>query len=185
MADPWRALEEGEEEDYQGRKPPEEAEQNEEETKVLKEIINHLKEELNIDPTTIALAALNLSIGSTNLLEEGNEDWIKQSTSKNHRNDRRDSKFKSRRRTDQDNGRPDEDMERFRVEVGHRDRVKPGNLVGAIANETGLHGRMIGRIRIFETYSLVDLPKKMPEKIFTSLKRIKVMNRELQINRSE
>ena len=43
-------------------------------------------------------------------------------------------------------------MERFRVEVGHRDRVKPGNLVGAIANETGLHGRMIGRIKIFESY---------------------------------
>ena len=43
-------------------------------------------------------------------------------------------------------------MERFRVAVGHRDRVKPGNLVGAIANETGLKGRMIGRIQIFDEH---------------------------------
>ena len=74
-------------------------------------------------------------------------------------------------------------MERFRVAVGHRDRVKPGNLVGAIANETGLKGRMIGRIQIFESYSLIDLPKGMPENIFKDLRNLKVMNRELQISR--
>ena len=75
-------------------------------------------------------------------------------------------------------------MERFRVEVGNRDRVKPGNLVGAIANESGLQGRMIGRIQIFDCYSLVDLPKGMPDKVFKDLKRIKVMNKELQIHRA-
>jgi len=75
-------------------------------------------------------------------------------------------------------------MDRFRVEVGHRDRVKPGNLVGAIANESGLQGRMIGRIQIFESYSLIDLPKGMPENVFKSLKRLKVMNRELKIQRN-
>jgi ATP-dependent RNA helicase DeaD len=65
--------------------------------------------------------------------------------------------------------------------VGHRDRVKPGNLVGAIANESGLQGRMIGRIQIFESHSLVDLPKGMPNDVFNNLKHLKVMNRELQI----
>tara|TARA_B100001964_G_C13789233_1_gene403722 strand:- start:255 stop:485 length:231 start_codon:yes stop_codon:yes gene_type:complete len=75
-------------------------------------------------------------------------------------------------------------MERFRVEVGHRDRVKPGNLVGAIANESGLEGRMIGRIQIFESHSLVDLPKGMPEDVFKDLKRLRVMNRELHIQRA-
>ncbi len=92
---------------------------------------------------------------------------------------------KQRRRGDFDNNRIEDEMERFRVEVGHRDRVKPGNLVGAIANEAGLKGRMIGRIRIFENYSLVDLPKQMPDKVFQALKRVKVMNRELQINRTD
>ena len=74
-------------------------------------------------------------------------------------------------------------MERFRIEVGWQDRVKPGNIVGAIANEAGLNGRSIGRIQIFDSHSMVDLPKGMPEDVFTSLKRLRVMNKELQISR--
>ena len=65
----------------------------------------------------------------------------------------------SRRKNDRNPLSPENNMERFRVAVGHRDRVKPGNLVGAIANESGLNGRMIGRIQIFDNYSLIDLPK--------------------------
>mgnify|MGYP003329982173 FL=1 len=73
-------------------------------------------------------------------------------------------------------------MDRYRIEVGWRDRVKPGNIVGAIANEAGLNGRSIGRIQIFDAHSFVDLPKGMPEDVFQGLRRLKVMNRELQIS---
>lgn len=155
-----------------------------EETSILEGLIENVEKELEIDPRQITLAALNLAIGTSSLLEKGNEDWIKQSAQRSIRNDRRDKNFKQRRKGEYDNNRQDDDMDRFRVEVGHRDRVKPGNLVGAIANETGLKGRMIGRIRIFEDHSLVDLPKQMPEQVFNALKKVKVMNRELQINRN-
>jgi ATP-dependent RNA helicase DeaD len=74
-------------------------------------------------------------------------------------------------------------MERFRIEVGWRDRVKPGNIVGAIANEAGLNGRSIGRIHIFDTHSTVDLPRGMPDDVFNGLRNLKVMNRELRISR--
>ena len=74
-------------------------------------------------------------------------------------------------------------MERFRIEVGWRDRVKPGNIVGAIANEAGLQGRSIGRIRIYDTHSTVDLPRGMPEDVFRDLQNLRVMNRALQISR--
>jgi len=152
---------------------------------ILEDLINNVEKELNIDPKELTLAALNLAVGFNALLENGNEDWIKQSAQRNTRNDRRDNKFKQRRRGDFDNNRLEDEMDRFRVEVGHRDRVKPGNLVGAIANEAGLKGRSIGRIRIFENYSLVDLPKQMPDNVFQALKKVKVMNRELQINRAD
>ena len=88
------------------------------------------------------------------------------------------------RRTERASRPPEENMQRYRVEVGHRDRVKPGNLVGAIAGETGLQGRMIGRIQIFDNHSLVDLPKGMPEDVFNNLRRLRVMNRELQITQA-
>ena len=77
------------------------------------------------------------------------ENWIKQCSRNNRREDRQEGRTHIRRRNDRDSSTPERNMERFRVEVGHRDRVKPGNLVGAIANETGLKGRMIGRILIF------------------------------------
>jgi len=143
---------------------------NPEEANILEELIKNVEKELDIDPKDLTLAALNLAVGFNALLENGNEDWIRQSAQRNTRNDRRDNKFKQRRRGDFDNNRLEDEMDRFRVEVGHRDRVKPGNLVGAIANEAGLKGRMIGRIRIFENYSLVDLPKQMPDNVFHSTK---------------
>jgi hypothetical protein len=53
---------------------------------------------------------------------------------------------------------PDAGMETFRIEVGYDHGVKPGNIVGAIANEAQLEAKHIGRIEIFEDHSFVDLP---------------------------
>ena len=158
--------------------------ENEEESALIEELITKLSSELELQPADIAFAAINLSLGNTPLMMNEDENWIKNTDSRKFRNDRRDERGRSRRKNDYDGRNIEENMERFRVEVGYRDRVKPGNLVGAIANETGLKGRMIGRIQIFESHSLIDLPKKMPNDIFNNLKRVKVMNRELQINRS-
>ena len=74
-------------------------------------------------------------------------------------------------------------METFRVEVGHANQVKPGNLVGAIANETGISGAQIGQINIYDDYSTVDLPVGMPTKMFHDLKRVWVVGRQLDISR--
>ena len=131
----------------------------------------------------LAAAALKLAVGDQPLLVQGDESWLKTPHRADRRDDRRDPRGRERRRGDRDSRPPEDNMMRYRVEVGYRDRVKPGNLVGAIANESGLQGRMIGRIQIFDNFSLVDLPKGMPEDIFDCLKRLKVMNRELRIQR--
>jgi ATP-dependent RNA helicase DeaD len=74
-------------------------------------------------------------------------------------------------------------METFRVEVGHAQQVKPGNLVGAIANEIGIAGGRIGRIEIFENHSTVDLPVGMPNDMFHHLKKVRVGGQPLEISR--
>jgi ATP-dependent RNA helicase DeaD len=56
-------------------------------------------------------------------------------------------------------------------------------LVGAIANETGLNGKSIGRIQIFDAYSTVDLPTGMPDDVLQSLRQLRVLNKPLQITR--
>jgi ATP-dependent RNA helicase DeaD len=73
-------------------------------------------------------------------------------------------------------------MDRFRVEVGHNHNVKPGNIVGAIANEADLDSKFIGRINIFDDYSLVDLPENMPKELLAKLRQARVIGQRLNIS---
>ncbi len=81
--------------------------------------------------------------------------------------------------------RVEEGMESFRIEVGDVHGVKPGNIVGAIANEAGIDGEFIGRIEIYEDFSTVDLPEGMPRDIFRELKKVWVAGQQLKIKRLE
>jgi ATP-dependent RNA helicase DeaD len=74
-------------------------------------------------------------------------------------------------------------METFRIEVGSHHGIKPGNIVGAIANEAGIEGVHIGRVDIREDHSFVDLPEGMPAQIFKELQKVQVAGRELRISR--
>ena len=74
-------------------------------------------------------------------------------------------------------------MERFRIEVGHDHDVKPGNIVGAIANEAEIESEYIGRIEILDDHSIIDLPEGMPKEIFKHLKTVWVCGQRLRISR--
>ncbi len=76
------------------------------------------------------------------------------------------------------------DMEPYRVEVGHTHGVKPANIVGAIANEAGLDAKYIGRIEIFDDYSLLELPAGMPDEVFDQLKSVAIGPNKLRLSRS-
>ncbi len=75
----------------------------------------------------------------------------------------------------------DSEMERFRIEVGHIHGVKPGNIVGAIANEVGLDSRYIGRIEIGDDFSTVDLPAGIPDDALQILKKVRVAGQLLRM----
>jgi ATP-dependent RNA helicase DeaD len=87
-------------------------------------------------------------------------------------------KFGGRERT---LGPPEDGMQRYRIEVGRRDGVKPGNIVGAVANEAGIDGEFIGPIKIHDSYSTVDLPEGMPKDIYHSLRKTRVSGKQLEI----
>ncbi|EIM01636.1 RNA helicase [Rhodanobacter thiooxydans] len=70
----------------------------------------------------------------------------------------------------------------YRIEVGHEHGVKPGNIIGAIANEAGLDSQYIGRLSIRDHYSLIDLPDGMPKEIFEHLKKVWVVQQQLRIH---
>ena len=78
---------------------------------------------------------------------------------------------------------PDVGMETFRIEVGHMHGVKPGNIVGALANEAELDSKYIGRVDIREDHSLVDLPEGMPADVMDHLKKVYVAGQSMRIRR--
>lgn len=76
---------------------------------------------------------------------------------------------------------PDEGMQTFRIDVGHAHGVKPGNIVGAIANEANLDSKYIGRIEIYDDYSTLDLPDSLPSDMLEHLKKVWVAGQQLNI----
>ena len=76
----------------------------------------------------------------------------------------------------------EEGMQRYRIEVGRSHDVMPGNIVGAIANEANIDSKFIGRISIHDDYSLVDLPKDMPNELLRELKKARVAGQQLNIS---
>ena len=152
---------------------------------LLAEIVQRVAQERGCSGEELAVAALALSLGGKPLLLQGEERWASaQRSPRESSRDRQPREGGGRRGAPEGDDAPCEaHMERFRIEVGWRDRVKPGNIVGAIANEARLQGRSIGRIRIYDTHSTVDLPRGMPEEVFRDLQNLRVMNRALQISR--
>ncbi|AMP89101.1 DEAD/DEAH box helicase [Legionella pneumophila] len=69
----------------------------------------------------------------------------------------------------------------FRIDVGKIHGVKPGNIVGAIANEAGLQSRYITGLKIHEDHSTVRLPKGMPKEVMKDLTKAWVCGRQLNL----
>ena len=107
----------------------------------------------------------------------------KEGRKEERKEDRKAGKEPSADRPARSDDKVDVGMERFRIEVGHQHGVKPGNIVGAIANEAEIESEYIGRIEIFDDYSTVQLPEGMPKEIFKHLKSVWVSGQRLQISR--
>jgi len=69
---------------------------------------------------------------------------------------------------------------RYRIEVGKNQGALPKEIVGAIANEGGIDGRLIGQINLFDDYSTVELPE-LPADVLAALKRTRVRQLPLRI----
>lgn len=72
-------------------------------------------------------------------------------------------------------------QELFRIDVGRVHGVKPGNIVGAIANEAGLQSRFITGLKIHDDHSTVRLPKGMAKEVVYELNKAWVCGRQLKL----
>jgi len=152
-----------------------------EELSFYSQLLEQYQVEHNVSAIEIAAALAKLVQGDVPLLmqqppkkpKEHREDFAP-------RSDESPKRERKGKRTDTMSGI---DMEMYRIEVGHSHGVKPGNIVGAIANETGLDGEHIARIKIEDDYSTVELPSGMPKELFQELKNVRVAGQRLNISK--
>lgn len=161
--------------------------------KFFTDLIASYKKDHDVEADQIAAALAHLMQGeSPLLLTAQSERRVERKTDKKWQDDSRAEREQNRShssRRERSGERPRKDaapekgMERFRLEVGHEHGVKPGNIVGAIANEAGIDGDNIGQINIQDDFSLVDLPEGMPKDIFNDLKNVWVSGQKLAISK--
>ncbi len=155
-----------------------------EELGLFQQIVEQYQHEHNIPAIEIAAALAKIAQGSKSLLlkkEASRPARSQESFEKENRKQR--TKTNSRKLHRDKRHDIDDDMERFRLEVGHEHKVKPSNVIGAIANEAGIDSKYIGRLQIFDKHSLIDLPSEMPKEIFMALKKTWVCGQQLEIKR--
>jgi ATP-dependent RNA helicase DeaD len=144
----------------------------------MQSLVEQYQQEHDVPALEIAAALASISIGDQPLLMKPDKPRPARDFA-----DSKPRKDRGDHRRGKPRAGPDEGFERFRLEVGEVHGVKPGNIVGAIANEAGLDGQHIGQIQINTEYSLVDLPVGMPQGVFKDLKKVWVCGQALRITR--
>jgi len=72
---------------------------------------------------------------------------------------------------------------RLFIGAGRKAKVRPGDLVGAIANEVGIDAGAIGAVRITDRYSLVEVPEEIADDVIAALQATKIKGKRVEVRR--
>ena len=145
----------------------------------FEQLLQRYQQEHDSDITEIA-AALAYLVQKNKPLQP-----VVHSTNKPSRRDKKPTLTGPEKRQQQKNAQLTTSWTHYRVEVGKEHGIEIKNLVGAIANESGLTHRDIGRIDLKTDHSIIALPSGMPKALLQQLKKVWVGNRQLHIHQTD
>ncbi|AKK05575.1 DNA/RNA helicase, superfamily II [Corynebacterium mustelae] len=146
---------------------------------IFRSLIKAYSEEHDVPLEDIAAAlATQARAGDEFLMKEPPPEKRRERRDRRDRFDDRDDR-RGRGRGERDRGRErfersNKDMAVYRLAVGKRQHVRPGAIVGALANEGGLSNKDFGRIVIAVDHTLVELPKDLPRSVFDNLRDTRI-----------
>lgn len=76
-------------------------------------------------------------------------------------------------------------MERLFINIGKRSGIRPGDILGAIVGESGIPGKMVGSIDMFEKYTFVDVPKDVSGIVIKAMKNAKIKGKAINVERAK
>ena len=151
-------------------------------------LIEDYEREHNVPAIEIAAALAKMARGNTPLLLDKNkkyaidDSWERQDKPRNVGSNVRFERERERAPQREYAPRTAEvGMQTYRIAVGHEHGVKPGNIVGAIANEANIESKYIGRIDIRDEYTLLDLPSDLAAETLEHLRGVRVAGQMLNI----
>ena len=148
---------------------------NEENRALMIDILDNLRENYSMDESNIAMAAINLVIGNKSFFVNEDESWIyRQNNSERNRSSRNGNN--RLRNSNKRNNYNNDSFETYKFNFGKIDRVRVANIISSICSATNINGRSIGKIQIFNDYSLVDLPRDLHRETKNKLRNLKVSN---------
>lgn len=75
-------------------------------------------------------------------------------------------------------------MVRLFINIGKKDKIKPANILGAIAGESGMPGKLVGAIDMLDNYTFVEVPAKHAEKVLKAMDNAKIKGRTISIEKA-
>ncbi len=78
-------------------------------------------------------------------------------------------------------GRGGGGMARLFLNIGKDQNVKPGDILGAVAGESGISGRMIGSIDMYDKYTFVEVPEDCAEEVLRSMRKVKIRGKSVHM----
>jgi ATP-dependent RNA helicase DeaD len=132
------------------------------------------------EPLQMAAAAFKLLLGDTpDITEDKLAEPEETHRPRRERREVRDVRpYKESKRVRDDDG----DSTRLRIDVGREEGVRPGDIVGAIANEANIPGYSIGAIEIHDHYSMVDVPSQKVAHVLMAMKESSIRNHKVNIS---
>ena len=83
--------------------------------------------------------------------------------------------------TDFDNTGAEDGMVRLFINIGRNQKIRPGDIVGGIAGETGIPGKLIGSIDIYDKYTFVEVPREYAGDVIRIMKDNQIKGRRINI----
>lgn len=144
------------------------------------------KKVLEEDYTTLDLAAGLLRM----IMGEDNEDIIEDSRPLRSLDDLGDYRDRNsgRGRGGRSGGRGGrsggDDMARLFINIGKNQNVKPGDILGAIAGESGMPGKMVGSIDMYDKYTFVEVPREQADVVLQAMKDVRIKGKNIHMEKA-
>ena len=75
-------------------------------------------------------------------------------------------------------------MARLFINIGKNQNVRPGDILGAIAGESGMPGKMVGSIDMYDKYTFVEVPRENADAILDVMKNVKIKGKSVHMEKA-